>query len=77
VGLRQLQKLFRDQFDMSPAVYLRNLRLDGARSDLLAGEETTTVSDVAYRWGFNHLGRFAQHYEHKFGETPSRTVRRR
>jgi AraC-like DNA-binding protein len=59
------------------AHYLRNVRLDGARSDLISGDEATTVSDVAYRWGFNHLGRFAAHYEHKFGETPSRTLRRR
>ncbi|MGA9678634.1 MAG: helix-turn-helix transcriptional regulator [Mycobacterium sp.] len=51
VGVRQLQKLFRDEFDMSPAHYLRNVRLDGARSDLISGDEVTTVSDVAYRWG--------------------------
>ncbi|MGA9361915.1 MAG: helix-turn-helix domain-containing protein [Mycobacterium sp.] len=77
VGVRQLQKLFRDEFDMSPAHYLRNVRLDGARSDLISGDEVTIVSDVAHRWGFNHLGRFAAHYEHKFGETPSRTLRQR
>ncbi len=77
VGVRQLQKLFRDEFDMSPAHYLRNVRLDGSRSDLISSDGTTTVSDVAYRWGFNHLGRFAKHYEQKFGETPSRTLRRR
>lgn len=77
VGVRQLQKLFRDHFDMSPAAYLRGVRLDGARSDLARGEDATTVGDVAYRWGFNHLGRFARHYERKFGETPSRTLRRR
>ncbi len=77
VGVRQLQKLFRDEFDMSPAHYLRNVRLDGARSDLISNDGTTTVSDVAYRWGFNHLGRFAPHYERKFGETPSRTLRGR
>jgi AraC-like DNA-binding protein len=77
VGVRQLQKLFRDEFDMSPAQYLRNVRLDGARADLIGGDGAKAVSDVAYRWGFNHLGRFAAHYEHKFGETPSHTLRRR
>ena len=75
VGVRQLQKLFRDELDMSPARYLRNVRLDRARSDLTSNDGTATVSDVAYRWGFNHLGRFAQHYEKKFGETPSRTLK--
>jgi AraC-like DNA-binding protein len=76
VGVRQLQKLFRDEFDMNPTEYLRNARLDRARSDLLSAD-ATTVGEVAYRWGFNHLGRFAAHYEHKFGESPSRTLRRR
>lgn len=75
VGVRQLQKLFRDELDMSPACYLRNVRLDGVRSDLIDHDGTATVSDVAYRWGFNHLGRFAQHYERRFGESPSRTLR--
>ncbi len=75
VGVRQLQKLFRDRFDMSPAQYLRGVRLDGVRADLM--DSCDTVSDVAYRWGFNHLGRFARHYEQKFGETPSHTLRQR
>ncbi|KLO31355.1 AraC family transcriptional regulator [Mycolicibacter heraklionensis] len=77
VGVRQLQKLFRDEFDTSPAQYLRNARLDGARADLIDRSDTVTVSEVAYRWGFNHLGRFALHYERRFGETPSRTLRNR
>jgi AraC-like DNA-binding protein len=73
VGARQLHNLFYDQFEMSPTSYVRNVRLDGARTDLLTGE--TTVSDIAFRWGFNHLGRFAQRYEQKFGESPSATLR--
>ena len=76
VGVRQLQKLFHDHFGMSPSEYVRNIRLDGVRSELLAGADRATVSDVAYRWGFNHLGRFAHYYQRKFGEAPSRTLRR-
>ena len=34
-----------------------------------------TVSEVAYRWGFTHLGRFAGAYRERFGETPSQTLR--
>ncbi|RZL74256.1 MAG: AraC family transcriptional regulator [Rhodococcus sp. (in: high G+C Gram-positive bacteria)] len=77
VGARQLQKLFRDRYDMSPSVYVRNVRLARVRSDLLtATDDTATVSDIAYRWGFNHLGRFARFYQQKFGEPPSHTLRR-
>ncbi|MDO1481851.1 AraC family transcriptional regulator [Rhodococcus ruber] len=74
VSVRQLQKLFLDRFEMSPSEYVRNLRLDGVRADLLARDPGCTVSEVAFRWGFNHLGRFAQYYERKFGEAPSRTL---
>ena len=36
-----------------------------------------TVADVAYRWGFTHLGRFAQDYRTRYGESPSQTLHRR
>jgi len=74
VGVRQLQKLFQDRFEMSPTEYVRNTRLDGARADLLKHQPDCTVSEVAFRWGFNHLGRFAHYYEQRFAEPPSRTL---
>jgi AraC-like DNA-binding protein len=75
VGARQLQNLFHEQFGMSPTTYIRHIRLDGVRADLLRGNDSTKVSNVAFSWGFNHLGRFASQYEQKFGETPSQTLR--
>jgi AraC-like DNA-binding protein len=33
------------------------------------------VGEVAYRWGFTHLDRFAGAYAKRFGETPSATLR--
>ena len=38
-----------------------------------AGE--LSVSEVAWRWGFAHHGRFAAQYRTRFGETPSQTLR--
>ncbi|MDF3307546.1 AraC family transcriptional regulator [Rhodococcus sp. T2V] len=75
VGARQLQNLFQEQFGMSPTTYIRQIRLEGVRTDLQHGDGTTRISDVAFSWGFNHLGRFANHYERKFGESPSQTLR--
>lgn len=75
VGARQLQNLFQQQFGMTPLTFIRHIRLEGVRRDLQKGDQTTKVGDVAFCWGFNHLGRFASHYERKFGETPSRTLR--
>ncbi|GAA2345995.1 AraC family transcriptional regulator [Streptomyces violaceusniger] len=73
VSTRRLQQGFREHLGMSPSVYLRTLRLDRVHRDLLAGADS--VTDVAYRWGFTHLGRFAVAYRERFGQAPSETLR--
>jgi len=40
------------------------------------GAEPTTVTEVAIRFGFGELGRFASEYRAKFGENPSETLDR-
>ena len=35
-----------------------------------------TVTQVAERWGFHHLGSFAVEYRKRWGEAPSETLRR-
>ena len=48
-----------------------------ARDELLISRpEDTRVTDIAMRWGFQHLGRFCQIYKRRFGETPTATLRR-
>ncbi|MFC0863470.1 AraC family transcriptional regulator [Sphaerimonospora cavernae] len=77
VGARALQEGFRRHLDTTPMAYLRDVRLDRVRAELTAGVPgTTTVTDVAYAWGFMHLGRFSLAYRKRFGETPSETLRR-
>ncbi|WP_181702550.1 helix-turn-helix domain-containing protein [Chthonobacter albigriseus] len=72
--------ILRDAFvrvvGVGPANWLRSRRLGGARRDLLDAARTgATVTDIATKWGFWHLGRFASNYAEYFGEYPSRTVR--
>jgi AraC-like DNA-binding protein len=76
VSLRSLYAGFKDFCGMSPMQYLRDLRLDRCRSDLLAGGAGSNVAGVALRWGFGHLGRFSADYKARFGEHPSETLRR-
>jgi AraC-like DNA-binding protein len=76
VGLRTLQDAFRKHVGMSPMAYVTEVRLQRVHDQLrVSAPGTTTVAEVAYRWGFTHLGRFAQRYRRRFGEPPSRTLR--
>ncbi|WP_176786899.1 helix-turn-helix transcriptional regulator [Microbacterium sp. cf332] len=77
ISVRALQSAFHKAFGIPPSTYLRRLRIEGAHHDLraaLAG--STTVREVALRWGFAHTGRFAQLYAAMYGEHPSHTLRR-
>lgn len=76
--VRGVQLAFHRAFSETPRHYLRGVRLERARDELLAGAPgRLVVGDVAARWGFVSGGRFAQHYAARFGELPSETLRRR
>ncbi len=77
VSRRTLQYSFQDVLQTNPAAYLRTLRLNGARRSLRRADPATlNVADVAARWGFWHLSRFATDYRRMFGELPSQTLHR-
>lgn len=73
---RSLAAIVLERTGKPPGDYLRWRRLHRARSLLTQPEDGMTVTDVAYRLGFWHLGRFAAAYARAFGEQPSRTLDR-
>lgn len=73
---RTLQYCFEQVIGLSPAAYLKVLRLNGLRRDLIQQVGRTTIGDLAARWGFWHLSQFSLDYKRLFGELPSETVRR-
>jgi AraC-like DNA-binding protein len=76
VGMRALQRAFQQSDLPPPMTYLRRLRLYRARAELACGAvDTARVATVAGRWGFLHMGRFAEQYRELFGESPSETLR--
>ena len=76
VGARALQKAFQLHLGVSPMQYVREVRLRRAHEDLRFGDPSAvSVADVARRWGFGHLGRFAAAHEAKFGQKPLQTLR--
>jgi AraC-like DNA-binding protein len=76
VSPRTLQNGFRRHVERSPTAHLRAVRLRRAHEDLLAADPfTDTVTTVARRWGFAHLGRFAAAHLAAYGQTPLATLR--
>jgi AraC-like DNA-binding protein len=74
---RALQEAFRRYLDTTPMSYLKSIRLARAHADLRRAslEEGVTVADIAYRWGFGNLGRFAADYRREFGRSPREVLR--
>lgn len=77
ISVRALQQGFRRHVGSTPTEYLRDVRLDRVHEALRSADPgTVTVTDIACRWGFSHLGRFAGDYRRRFAESPSTTLRR-
>ena len=73
---RTLLKGFRKCIGLPPLAYLRRLRLNVARRELLQAGSGEVISDIAIRCGYPHLGRFAGDYRRVFGKSPSATKQR-
>jgi len=72
---RDLQRGFKEYLGVTPIRYLRLVRLNGVRRDLLFNPpRDQRVVDVALNWGFIELGRFAGEYRQLFQELPSTTL---
>ena len=72
---RELFRAFQRYREYSPKQFLDNVRLRRAHQDLKSS--SGTVTQVALRWGFGHLGRFAKLYRERYGQNPSQTRRQR
>jgi AraC-like DNA-binding protein len=77
INERTLRRIFQDWYGVSPKNFLLANRLHGARKELCQLDKTKVkIVDVANRWGFWHMGKFANYYYRQFAELPSETLRR-
>jgi AraC-like DNA-binding protein len=66
VSMRTLESGFLEWRQATPTQYLRKVRLDAARAQLLAPAQDTTATSAALGNGFFHLARFSAHYKAAF-----------
>ncbi len=76
VHVRTLFCGFSKFLGISPMRYLRDVRLERVYQDLLDPSQPRSVTDIATRWGFYQLGRMAQIYKTRYGESPRDTLLR-
>jgi AraC-like DNA-binding protein len=76
VSARALYEGFRRFRATTPMAMLRVVRLERVRAELQFAAPNKKITDIAYKWGIAHLGRFAAEYRVRFGELPSETLRR-
>jgi len=71
VPRRTLNYSFQRATGMSAVRYLRSVKLNNARRDILKDHDS--IGDIASRYGFYHGSYFGQEYRKLFGESPSDT----
>ena len=72
-----LQNSFKSLFGFTPKRFLLLLKLNHVHYDLKhANPASSSVSRIAQKWGFAHMGRFSAYYTDLFEENPSLTLKR-
>lgn len=76
VSQRTLEYAFLDRFQTTPQAYLKALRLREVHRELLRGDRSDSVAQIAARTGFRSNGQLANDYRRLYGEKPLATLRR-
>ncbi|MGL4861024.1 MAG: HTH-type transcriptional regulator EutR [Enterobacteriaceae bacterium] len=75
VSRRTLQNCFQQRLGISPNSYLKAIRLNAVRRELVSSYSPwRTVQEAAAAWGFWHMSQLAVDYYRLFGERPSDTL---
>jgi AraC family ethanolamine operon transcriptional activator len=78
VSRRSLEYAFRNVSGVTPGQYIKLRRLAAARKMLVEADPAqTTVTSIALKYGFHHLGSFSIDYKSLYGESPSQTLQSR
>jgi AraC-like DNA-binding protein len=76
MSIRSLSRGFKKRHGVGPITFLKHRRLEAARLELMTADPgSTSVSEIALRYGFSELGKFSVLYKATFHESPSETLR--
>lgn len=74
VSEKTLGRRLKQTQGLSPAAFIRSIRLNSAR-DLILLRQHSTIAEIAHAAGFSSVSHFAKLYRQQFKETPSETLR--
>ena len=74
ISERTLLYTFKKRYKMGPKAYIRVLKLNYVYRVLHGDTQGKTISSIARKFGFWHMGQFHADYKTFFGELPSETV---
>ncbi len=69
VSLRQIYRLFAEQ-GHTVAGWIRSRRLERCRAELANSHDRITVTEIAFRWGFNDIAHFSRAFKSFYGLSP-------
>ena len=76
ISEKSLQNAFKLLYNFTPLKFMRLLKLNHVYHDLVKqNSKDITVTRVAQKWGFKHMGKFSKYYTELFGENPSITLK--
>ena len=72
MGVTKFKQLFKEVFGVPPYHYYQIARLESAKELLLS--DKYSITEVAYRVGYKHAGKFSETFKQETGLTPSQFV---
>ena len=70
VSERTLQNAFKEKYQVSPSDYIKAFRLNKVKQEIY-NTKTKSISEIAGKYNFWHMGQFAKDFKKQFGILPS------
>ena len=71
ISERNLRYLFKEMIGISPMKYIKFIKLNKVRKEIICAKKKAEIHLIANKWGYSHSGQFAADYQKLFGEYPN------